>query len=237
MTETIRGIATRVDIARTYAPDIPVDLLTRADRAVANTLAPHGLAAGAVGHFIARRGDIDGQAAIVGAPSSLTWTCEGLNTSRYRQFPLGLVFRPVESWTPILEATAFTYAEPARTPYDATHIDMLRQRMRYGSPQALTASFSAAPQTRLGDSMALLQEIADRSGSATFRVVMHDGAVLVFHGEPGNAPGVDVRVAGLATGSFEVLIHGTVIRQRDAPAVTYVEIQVGAAVVELELQP
>lgn len=235
MTETIRGIATRVSIAREYLPDIPVDLLTRAPTAVANTIAPHGLLSGAIGYFIAARGDINDQAAIVIEPTANSWTCEQLNTARYRQFPLGLLFRPAHTWVTLFESTRFAFVEPDRPQVDATDIDMVRQRMSAGTPQAITASFGIAPQTRLGDGMDLVHDIADANGAALFRIQLRDDALIVFRAQLSSAPGVDVEAGALGRSDMSALVLGTVIRQRAVSAATYIELAIGGGVIELEL--
>lgn len=234
MAETIRGLATRVDIAREYLPDIPVDLLTRASPAVANTLAPHGLVAGDCGYFIAARGDIDGQAALVAQTTSTTWVCEQLNTSRMRQFPLGLLFRPVRTWVQLYAMSRFAYSEGERQPLNATLIDMQRERERPGTPKPFVAQFGVVPQTTLGDGMTLLHDVADAAGALLFRVTLQDRAIVLFRGQPTRAPGVDLSAGEIASGDTSVLVHGVVIRQRNVPAPTYVELALGGAVVELE---
>jgi len=235
MSETIRGLATRVEIAREYLPDVPVDLLTRAAPAVANTLAPHGLIVGTIGYFIAARGDINGQAAIVANPATVTsWTCERLNTSRYRQFPLGLVFRPAHTWETLYEMSSFSYSEADRAQLDGSEIDMKRDRLRVGRPGAITATFGVVPQTRLGRGMDLLHDIADAGGAALVRVLLRDGAAIVFRGEPTRGPGVDVAFGQLARSDLSMLVQGNVIRQLDVPTPTYVELSLGGAVIELE---
>lgn len=204
-----RGVTVRV--ANVMAAAKTVSAVTKANPGVATSSA-HALANGAIGFFSNVSGmvQLEGQAAIVANQATNTFELKGLNTSSYSDFSGSCSFTPVSSWHVLSECDQYSTGGGEAAELDTTCLIDVVARSENGNLAAQNVTLNIKTTTVPSAGMQAIIDAAKAGASLVFSIVLADGALRVFYGEP-SMPGESLGVNAVGTGSLTVRVKGFVV--------------------------
>lgn len=208
---TVKGLATKVEVALTFATAKAVTAVTKAMPGVANS-ASHGLTDGQVGYWTVTAGmtELDAQATRVKNPVTASFELQGLDTTNYTAFTAG-TFTPAATWGLLDESVSYEIGGGTASQLDDTRLIDVKQRNVNGLMGAQNVTIGIKPQTVNSAVMEKVEAAARSQTRMLFRITLHDGSTRVFYGEPSMA-GESVQSGALGTGSFGVTVPGWVLK-------------------------
>jgi hypothetical protein len=208
---TIVGRDCKIEVALTFESASTVTALTKADPGVA-TSAAHGHTVGDVGFFTVSAGmvEIDGQAAFVSAQDTNTFTLANLKTTNYSTWSAG-TFTAAATWGTLSEAAGYNVGGGAANQLDDTRLMDQKTRNVAGllAPQDVTIDIRN-PESQ-GTALDFIETAARDGTSCLFKITKGSTVLRVFYGVPSVA-GESVASGGLASGQFNVICPGWVVK-------------------------
>lgn len=206
MTDTIKGLNCKVEVALTFDSPVSPTGVTKAFPAVVS-LTSHGLAAGTVGYWTATSGmvQLHKQAFVVDNPASGTWDMSGLDTTDYDTFASGPTVTTAATWGTLVEASGYSVGGGASTELDDTRLVDVKTRSEAGllQSQSLTIDIRNA---RLGSAaMIYVQRMAARGQNILVKITQAGQIVRVAYGVP-SLPGEGVASGQLASGQMSIIV-------------------------------
>jgi hypothetical protein len=210
---TIAGRNVKVQVALTFAAAILPTAVTKALPAVA-TLTAHGKSDGSVGYWAVTAGmvEMDGQAVMIDNVAANTMELSGLDTTGYSTYVDGtgsLILGA--TWGTLSEAAGYTVGGGAANQLDDTRLLDTKTRNVAGMLAPQDLAIDVKNQEVDTAAMAFV-EAAARNGTAILIKITRGAQVLrVAYGVPSIA-GEAVQAGALASGQFNVICPGWVLK-------------------------
>jgi hypothetical protein len=204
-----RGITVRV--ANVMGTPVTVSGVTKANPGVVTATA-HGQTDGTIGFITAAAGmvQLDGQAVRVDAPVSATFSLQGLDTTSYSDWSGSGTFTPVTSWHTLAEADQYNLGGGEAAEIDTTCLIDVIGQSENGNLASESVTINIKSQDVPSAGLQAIINAARAGASLVFSIVLPNGSVRVFRGEP-SKPGESVSVNAVGTGSFTIRVKGTVL--------------------------
>jgi hypothetical protein len=206
------GRNVRVDIASAYGPPITVTNVACVNPA-AVTAPAHGFVEWSAGYFsnVDGMAPLQGQAAIVVAPTVDAFTADGLDTTAYPPFTDSALFVPVASWATLAESTSYQMSEGSTGATQQLNATTILDRQMRSRPSILaqqTVQLSVLPQSIPSAAMRLLQSAALAGAYVVARITLvASGALRVCRGTP-SYPTEGAQAEAMGTGSLTLSLDG-----------------------------
>lgn len=208
---TIVGRNCKVEVALTFDTALEPTAVTKAGPPVA-TLTSHGLTDGEVGFWTVTAGmvELDGQAFMVDGSDTNTFEMPGLDTTDYSTYSAGSA-TVAATWGTISEAAGYTVGGGASAQLDDSRLLDVKTRNVAGllAAQDLTIDLKNAEID--GAAMAFINTKAQRGLPCLFKITKGSQVLRVAYGVP-SLPGEQVAAGGLASGQFNVICSGWVVK-------------------------
>lgn len=218
MTDTIKGLNCKVEVALTFDSPASPSAVTKAYPAVA-TLTSHGKTAGSVGYWLATSGMIQlhKQAFVVDNPLTNTWDMSGLDSTDFDTFAAGPTATFAATWGTIAEAAAYAVGGGASPELDDTRLTDTKVRAEAGLLQGQTLTIDVR-NARIGSAaMLYVQRMAQRGLEVLVKITQSGQIVRVAYGTP-SLPGESVQSGQLATGQFSITVPAFCLKPDSAIA-------------------
>jgi len=211
MSGTIVGRGCKVEVALTLASAVSPTAVTKADPGVV-TLNAHGLADGAVGFWTVAAGmvELDEQAFMVAEKDTNTWKMPGFETTNYSTFTAGTVTMAA-TWGTLAEAAGYNVGGGAADALSDPRLMDLKKRTVAGNLASQDVTIDVSNQEIDGAAMAFISKKAQAGAKALFKISKGNQVLRVFYGSP-SLPGEQVAAGALASGQFNVLCQGWVVK-------------------------
>jgi hypothetical protein len=206
MTDTIKGLNCKVEVALTFSAPTSPSAVTKAYPPQV-TLTSHGLTAGAVGYWLATSGmvQLHKQAFVVDNPTTNTYEMPGLDSTNFDTFTAGPTTVLAATWGTITEAKAYAVGGGATPELDDTRLIDTKQRIEAGLLQGQSLTIDVG-NARIGSAaMQFVQRQAQLGNDVLIKITQAGQIVRVAWGTP-SLPGESVGSGQLATGQFSVTV-------------------------------
>lgn len=219
MTDTIKGLNCKVEVALTFDSSIAPTAVTKAYPGVV-TLTSHGLTAGDVGYWLATSGmvQLHKQAFVVdNVVGGNSWDLSGLDTTNYDTFASGPTVIAAATWGTLTEASDFEVGGGENDALDDTRLIDTKRRMEGGlsGSQSMTITLRNA---RLGSAaMVWAKRMAARNEEILVKVTQASQIVAVAWGIP-SLPSMSVSNGQLASGTMSLTVPAFVLHPESAIA-------------------
>lgn len=208
---TISGRNCKIDVALTFAAAVNPTAVTKASPGVV-TLNAHGLADGAVGYWSASPGmvELEEQAFMVGSSLTNTFAMPGLDTTDYTTYTSGSIIMAA-SWGTLTEAAGYSVGGGGADQLSDDRLHLAKHRNVAGMLASQDVSIDVKNQEIDSAVMAFIEGKAKRGLSILMRISKGSQVLRVLYGTP-SIPGEGVSVGQLASGQFNVVVPGWVVK-------------------------
>lgn len=212
MTDTIKGLNCKVEVALTFDSPISPTAVTKADPPVA-TLTAHGITSGEVGYFLATTGMIQlhKQAFLANNHTANTWEMPGLDSTDYDTFVAGPTVVMAATWATIAEAAAYAVGGGAQSELNDTRLMDIKARSESGLLASQTLTIDVRNAVVSSSGMSFIEKKAMRSVGVLVKISQAGKVVRVAYGVP-SLPGESVGSGELANGQFAIICPGFVVK-------------------------
>jgi hypothetical protein len=206
MTDTIKGLNCKVEVALTFAAPTSPSAVTKAYPPVV-TLTAHALAAGTVGYWVATSGmvQLDKQAFVVDNPLTNTWDMPGLDSTDYDTFASGPTVITGATWGTIAEAASYAVNGGATPELDDTRLTDTKTRTIAGILQSQSLTIDVKNALLGSAAMLYVQRMAQRGLDVLVKITQAGQIVRVAWGTP-SLPGESVAAGQLASGQMSIIV-------------------------------
>lgn len=218
MTDTVKGLNCKVEVALTFASPTSPSAVTKAYPAVV-TLTSHGLAAGTVGYWVATSGmvQLHKQAFVVDNPLTNSYDISGLDSTNYDTFSAGPTTITAATWGTLTEASDFEIGGGENDSLDDTRLIDTKRRTEAGLTGSQSMTFTLR-NARLGSAaMVWAKRMAARNEEILIKVTQASQIIAVAWGIP-SLPSMSVSNGQLASGTMSLTVPAFVLHPESAIA-------------------
>lgn len=212
MTDTIKGLNCKVEVALTFDSPISPTAVTKAYPPVA-TLNAHGITDGEVGYWLATAGMVQmhKQAFMADNVTANTWEMPGLDSTDYDTFAAGPTVVMAATWATVAEAAAYGIGGGAQSELNDTRLMDVKARAESGLLAAQTITVDVRNAKVSSAAMAFIERQAMRSLAVLVKISQAGTVVRVGYGVP-SLPGENVGSGELANGQFAIVCPGFAVK-------------------------